>query len=53
MDRRFLYFRSWLFLGLIALLALCAAAALHVINADKGTYSVINEDYIIDDRHTI
>jgi hypothetical protein len=39
-----------LFFGLIALLKLCAAAALNVINADKGTYSVINEDYIIDNR---
>jgi hypothetical protein len=29
-------------LGLIALLKLCAAAALIVINADKETYSVIN-----------
>jgi hypothetical protein len=44
----FLIFR---FLILIAILKLCAAAALIVINADKRTYSVINEDYIIDDRH--
>jgi hypothetical protein len=40
-------------LSLIAILKLCAAAALHVSNADKGTYSVINEDYSIDNRHTI
>jgi hypothetical protein len=38
---------------LIALLKLCAAAALIVINADKKTYSVMNEDYMIDYRHTI
>jgi hypothetical protein len=41
-------------LFLIALLKLCAAAALNVCNAYKGTYSVINEDYIVDNRrHTI
>jgi hypothetical protein len=35
-------------LNLIALLKLRAAAALHAINADNGTYIVINsEDYII------
>jgi hypothetical protein len=33
------------FFILIALLKLCAAAALNVFNADKVTYSVINEDY--------
>jgi hypothetical protein len=33
---------------LIALLKLCAAAALSAINADKGTYSSINEDNTID-----
>jgi hypothetical protein len=44
----------WRFLILIALLKLCAAAALAVLkNADKETYSVINKDYIVDDRHTI
>jgi hypothetical protein len=44
----------WRLLSLIAiLLKLCAAAALNVFNAGKGTYSVINEDYIIDNRHTI
>jgi hypothetical protein len=35
------------------ILKLCAAAALHVLNADKGSYRVINEDYIIDNRNTI
>jgi tetrahydromethanopterin S-methyltransferase subunit E len=30
-----------LIFGLIAFLKLCAAAALIVLNADKGTYSVI------------
>jgi hypothetical protein len=38
---------------LIAYLKLCAAAALHVFNADKGTYSAVNEDSIIDNRHAI
>jgi hypothetical protein len=42
----------WFFF-LIAVLKLSAAAALHVINADKGTFSIINEDYILDNRHTI
>jgi hypothetical protein len=40
-------------LNLIALLKLCAAAALNAINADKGAYSVSNEDYIRDNRHMI
>jgi hypothetical protein len=38
--------------GLIAKLKLCVAAALHVCNV-KGADSVIIEDYIIDNRHTI
>jgi hypothetical protein len=46
----FLVFRV---LKLIAFLKLCAAAALDVINADKGIYSVINEVYIIDNLHAI
>jgi hypothetical protein len=36
----------------IALLKSCAAAAPYVFDADEGTYSVINEDYIIDDHQT-
>jgi hypothetical protein len=40
-------------LNLIALLKLCAAAAQNVINADKGPYSVINEDNITYNRHTL
>jgi hypothetical protein len=42
-----------LFFLLIAILKLCAAAALCVINADKGTYSVISEEYMTDNRHAI
>jgi hypothetical protein len=38
---------------LIAILNLCAAAAVTVIKADKGTYSVINKDDILDKHHTI
>jgi hypothetical protein len=37
----------------IALLKWCAAAALTVINADKGTYSVSSKDSFIDNRDTI
>jgi hypothetical protein len=43
------HFSIFRVLILIALLKLCAAAVLAVINADKETYSVINEDYIIND----
>jgi hypothetical protein len=42
-----------MFLSLIACLKLCAAAALVVVKAEKEAYSVIIEDYIIDNRHTI
>jgi hypothetical protein len=43
------HFCSCLSFRLIALLKLFAADALNVIfNADKGTYSVINEDFITD-----
>jgi hypothetical protein len=39
---------------MLVILKLCAAAALNVGNVDKESYSVINEDYIIDNRrHTI
>jgi hypothetical protein len=39
--------------GLIACLKLFAAAAKNVFNEGNGTYSVINKDYIIDNRRAI
>jgi hypothetical protein len=46
----FLVFRVF---KLIADMKLYATAALDVFSADKGTSSLINEDYIIDNRHII
>jgi hypothetical protein len=45
----------FLFFGRIAFLKLYAAAALIVFNTDKGTCNsaINNEDYMIDNRHTI